>query len=224
MVSRRLYRSINKVIQSKLETKFCPRAFGFNSSTTAELEGFVYWPDQGTGAYDHEADEASFGNRIGNRVEIQSIQFNYNVTTEGVGLLSDSNNFTNIRVIIFQWMNDTEEYVPTVDDILYDYTEASSGYGYLSVYNPAESEKYRILYDRTHDLSNVAGSPTTQTVNVTFTSFPQRLIEFCGDEEFGTDANIVKGALYYLVVSNAASLDVSYPTFNGQTMLKFKDG
>jgi len=98
-----------------------------------------------------------------------------------------------------------------------------SGYPYLDMYNFENKKNFRILYDKTHTLSTNAGNSATIIGKRKWfgSSIPIKRIKFLGNSESGFIANIIKGALFYMFISD--STVVSHPTINMAVRLLYTD-
>ncbi len=85
-------------------------------------------------------------NRQGAAIELSSIVMNYSVVTQNSDL------FSTVRIIVFQWLLDSNLVAPIVSDIL-------QTAGVLQMHNWSRSRDYRILYDNTIFQTGLASAP-----------------------------------------------------------------
>jgi hypothetical protein len=169
------------------------------TDTSTSPASFVLWPQQGIAAFgNEELESGSQGQRIGNTIFVKDLRFNYQVSL-GVGTFG--NDLENVvRVIIFQWIPDNNLESPIFGDI---FIEAVGSYPYLAHYNPDTKRKYRVLYDRTHCLSNTAGNKFTEVVHAVLKPPIQKLV-LDQDSTFGFGAILVSGSIWSIMISDSS--------------------
>lgn len=102
--------------------------------------------------------------RVGDALTLKSLEFRYTVRCAGV--TPDFFNF--VRVIVFQWNQNT---VPTAPDIMDQVITTD----YESFYNHDNRSIYKIMYDRTHFLS---GAGPAGVVNPQTSNFAHGVVKF----------------------------------------------
>jgi len=191
------------------------QAFAVTDSTTG-IYSIVFYPAQGVSAYsDEETESSNQGQRIGNKVEQRCLNFNYQVQLGSGVFGTDTENV--VRVTIFEWLMDFSSEAPTFGDV---FVESTTSFPYLSPFNVDTKEKYRILYDKRHDLSNAAGNPYMETKFVEFRNL-KPWVKFFGDSVSGVGAQLIKGNIFLIVSSDSSA--TPHPTLTYSTMYTFTD-
>lgn len=172
----------------------------------------VGWPAQTVQGFGNIADLMNTqSGRIGNSINLKSFDFSYTLYA------GDSVN--NVRVIIFQWLLDNTT-VPTVGDIVIG---TGGAYDWLKPINYEYRRNFRILYDQVHGLSTNAGNNNTITRKLKFYGkrLPVKKITFETNTAQGFSASIIKGALYYMLVSDSAV--ATHPRIEMNGFMRFTD-
>lgn len=143
-------------------------------------------------------------NRQGDKLRMLSL------TIRGNLIIGDSTNV--IRMVIFQWYSGSNS-IP-----LEDVTEASdsSGRQWMSPYKHDHAGKFKILYDKTFNMTNVGDN-----AQIVF----KKTVNFRGKNAYvelnnGT-TTVNTNAVYVSFVSDSAA--VSHPTLNYYYRLRFTD-
>lgn len=120
---------------------------------------------------------------------------------------------TKVRVVIFQWNEDTTLGSPVFSDIV-DNVTSSDVFNY---YNTQQTPGFRILYDAKHLVSNVDVNPDFALANeVSIPAKKLRNVTYNGGASTGT------GKLYFMAFSNAPAVgQLPQLAFNGR--MKFTD-
>lgn len=142
--------------------------------------------------------------RIGDRLHIKSLQFNYTITTPNAANV--------VRVIIFQWFNTTNTAYPAASDVLLD----TATYPWLSPYAHDRRLEFRILYDKTHILESANQNIVRQKVFIKKIPNKHRVMQFIG----ATSTAYVNG-LFALLISDQAA--ATFPTLNYSGKFNFTD-
>lgn len=115
--------------------------------------------------------------------------------------------YNQVRLIIFQWHQDSGVGAPSWTDILDSNSISSSAYSYQAGYNSVQKTKYRILWDKQFALhgNGTANYPITSNttrhfiVNIPAKRFNKRLI-------FNGTATSASNHLYFLAISDSGVL------------------
>lgn len=142
-------------------------------------------------------------NRVGDRVHLKSVFFRYEANCNSTAT------YDNIRTIVFKW---NSEGIPTVADVLS--LTSSAAIRHLSQLNYSNRHLYRILYDNTYLISDFSNAdlPAVQ--------IDKFYIKNLGHAQWDPSANPVKGHIYFLQISDSASL---FPTAQWTARVKFTD-
>lgn len=184
---------VRKELSKNIETKFLVSEF---SGAITDTVNFNRIATPGIGTGDDE--------RIGDTITVKSIYINYSF------IVQDSTNLA--RFIVFQWMNDSSINPPVAASIL----EGSSTRPVQAPYSMNNSQNYRILYDRTHCVSDNGNAVMLRKQYIT--KIPCRKMVFTNDN--ANAANVKKGQLYLLEVTDSAA---SGPTLNCVIKLNYTD-
>jgi len=213
--------SLKKEIQNvlagekqKKHTQF-ENAFAVTDSTTG-LNAIVAYPGQGVQAYGFEEGESSTeAQRIGNKINQEVLDFNYMVQLGSGVFGTDTENV--LRVTIFEWLMDLSSEMPTFGDV---FVESTTSFPYLSPFNIDTKQKYRILYDKVHNLCNTGGNPFIETVFLKLTNM-MKMVKFVGDSQTGTGAGLIKGNLFFFTSSDSSASP--HPTLTFSSMYTYTD-
>lgn len=211
---RQVYKIAKRLDNKEKDMKFT--FYEYSTTVSDNWTGpasFITWPVQGVQAYTSVKDlGGSESQRIGNEIEISHIQFNYRID------VADTSNV--FRVVIFQWFQQSDSNFPTIGDI---FMNNGAGYPYLDMYNYENKKNFKILFDKTHTLSGNAGNNATIINHKKWygAGIPIKKIKFLGNSESGFNANIVKGALYYMFVTD--STVISHPSINMAVRMLYTD-
>lgn len=196
------------------DLKFAQYDFTTTQNTTwTGPVSFILHPAQSVAGYGTILDLAnSQSGRIANEIEVVHIQWNFQI----IG--ADSSNV--FRIIIFQWMVDNSQDQPAVGDIVMG---TGAFFPHLEPLNYQNKAKYRIMYDKTHQLSTAAGNDLTINRHVSFygKKIPVKKLKYTDNTQNGFGAYMVKGAIYYMLVSDSSV--VSHPTINWKVRMLFTD-
>lgn len=156
--------------------------------------------------------------RIGNSILKKKIVISYDMRVNA----ADFWNF--LRVIVFTWKGDDLSDAPTAGSIL-DGNVATWVYLAQAPHNFAYRHKYRILYDKLHQLeTGIYGAALAANFGqVKSAAFqPPTAIKLNGEVVFYPGVNTgMEGELYALVISD--SLVAGHPAFNFASQLIFTD-
>lgn len=191
------------------ELKYNVGQFGpIGVSNVPAIYEFVEWPDQGTGGYisDQLLDSVSGSQRIGNMIAVKNIQWRFTIS------IGDNINY--IRVILFQFMDNTTVVAPVAGDVICD----PNNNGHLQPLNPLNRQKIRILYDKLYHLQSGGLETISKKMNI---KPPVRNIKFSANTTAGYGAEIIKGKLYYLLVSDSGV--VPHPSWTNTHRLCYTD-
>lgn len=208
MKQKRQVKSIVKRVNPP-ELKYNVGNFGPQGvSNVPAIYELVEWPDQGTAGYtsDQLLDNTTGAQRIGNMIYVKNIQWRFTIT------LGDTINY--IRVILFQFMDTTTLVTPIPGDVICDPTNN----GFLQPINPLNRQKLRILYDKLFHLQSGGLETITKKINI---KPLVKNIKFIGNTTAGYGADIIKGKLYYLLVSDSGV--IPHPAWINTHRLCFTD-
>lgn len=202
LVHRDIVKTIKRIDAGNVEIKSVQQEYVNTAGSTPTLNIMINWPAQGVQANaDDEDGENTQGQRIGNSIVIKDIYFCINIFRGNVG---DTNAF---RLIVFQWMEDERFNSATAGDIL---MSPSDGFSFLSPLNYITKHKYRILKD--WKVTLVAGA-TSEDIIRTFHFRPGfKKIQFAKNTDSGVSSEIIKGNIYYMVMSDGPIETVNYST------------
>jgi hypothetical protein len=132
---------VRAMLSSQLETK--QKTFGVNAVAVTTA---------GT-CYDMTAlvqDNTESG-RVGDRVQLKSVDFRYTITVGATGLIAAADQFNTVRVIIFKWRENDAVDSPTTAKLL----DVIAGYP-TSILLPNRNleHQYKVYYDKTHVVYN----------------------------------------------------------------------
>lgn len=202
-----------RIIHKNTELKFTMYEFPVSvSNAWTGPSSLIFHPAQGVEGYGDLLDlESNQSYRIGNTITPFAIQMNYTI--------NGSDSYNVFRVILFQWLINTDE-PPTVGDIVMGTGTANST---LQMYNYKNKNNYKILYDKTHTLSTNAGNNLAIVRHVKIHNSQLRIKKFTyeGNSESGYNAKLQKGGIYYMLCSD--STVISHPTINWACRLLFTD-
>jgi hypothetical protein len=206
---------IKSAMDKEKQIKFSSQEFSNSPTTSAGALVPINWPGQGIKAYSEDETNSTQGERIGNKIELQWLDFNFTANCSD----NDESPFNNLRVILFQWLVplDVSEEVPITGDIL---QTAGSSYPYICPLNYENRSKYKILMDETYTLTQGASSGTIVKRRRFKQSELYKDIKFIGDSEVGQTAAIIKGSIWLLLYSDALLLT---PDFYCSTTLYYTD-
>lgn len=210
LVHKDIVKTIKRIEAKNVEIKSVQTEYSNTASSTPTLNIMVNWPAQGIAANaDDEDGENTQGQRIGNSITIKDIYFCINISRGSVGSLNV------FRMIVFQWMEDERFDSANAGDIL---MSPSDGFSFTSPLNYITKAKYRILKD--WKVSMVDGAPS-QNIIRTFHFRPSvKKIQFAKNADSGITSEIIKGNIYYMVMSDASVETVNYIT---STLVKYTD-
>jgi hypothetical protein len=145
--------------------------------------------------------------RVGNRIYIEKMFFNYNIVQVNTDVTSQC------RVIVFQWRPSSTLVMPLVPDVLETVNDVQS------MYNWELSDQYKIIHDQVYFLSGIAASLTTSS-HVGYygeidLSSAVKTLEFTGASALGSQQ------LYFLIISD--SLVAPFPVMDYTTRVVYKD-
>lgn len=224
---RRTYKRTNKVpvkikkyvkstIERRKEIKYISSNIDATQGHTADVFSLIAWPAQGVESFD-DAENLNGGssNRIGNMITLRSIRFTFNV------LPGDDTNL--LRLIIFQWLAPTEgvDWVPNLGDIL-----ATNDGGTGQIYQPLNlynKKNYHIMYDKVYNFAMIAGSKSQIFRRLMFygKKIKVKNIVFNENNTSGFGAGILKGKVFYIMVSDSAL--APNPSIAGNIFTTFTD-
>lgn len=150
---------------------------------------------------------SNYNQRAGQDIKLQSLQFRYQIYLD-TGF-PDTTSY--VRVIIFQWRQD-DSMLTSINQIIYNYELA--GYNPTSLYNPSNAGLFRVLYDKSHNLS-VDGS-NRQVIGTAIIHKMDKNIKFL----VGTNTLNSKD-LYMITVSDSST--APHPQMLGCFRIKYTD-
>lgn len=154
---------------------------------------------------------AAYDERNGDRITPTYFGFRYDVRCNSNAA---ANLYRRMRVIVFQWLQDSNQTFPNAGDLLATTTGIP---GIYSFYNMENAANFRILYDARHLVSPAGGNPdSTQMANVSVPGKRMKKIHYNDTSTNGTNK------IFLLVVSDTAVTD-DRPAINGMARLKYKD-
>jgi len=210
-------KAIHNMIAAELEVKY----YTFGLSTTVSNTGSC------TSFTTLAAGLQGYA-RVGDRIEVKKIEFNYRVAAPVGGLLTAADSYDTVRVILFRWKPDDSVDVPVIANLLSPPIGAAHSESALYNYNRDKADKYRILYDRVHTVFNspvwdgsavrtAAGFGHSLTESVTFTG------KKCGGKfiDYMAGTNTGLGNVYVAIVSDSAFSP--HPAFVCSVQIDFTD-
>lgn len=207
---RSMVKTIARVVRriNPPELKYTCSYYYDNITTSPQIFELVNWPVQGVEGYnsDQNFNDINGAGRIGNQISVKNIQWRFTISP------GDNTNF--IRVIMFQFMDNSTVTVPIVGDILCNYGNSP----WLQPINVLNRQKIKILFDKTYHIQTGGLSTITRTMNI---KPPIKSIRFTRDTTAGFPAEIIKGKLYYLLVSDSGT--IPHPGWINTTRLCFTD-
>jgi len=215
-VSKQVVKSmIESAIHKELQVKFTSTEYQTLVDNVGLVLVPVSWPAQGVEAYSSDEGNATQGQRIGNKVEFQYMDFNMYWT------IDQSSIVTYARFILFQWNPpiETSGEIPGIGDIL---QTSGSALPYLCPLNYENRSKYHILADFTTVLTQY-GSNGGFVSRRKVKHLPVSTLKFIGDTESGTSAGLIKGNLFIFAVSNQGSILGHPPTLGFTSALYYTD-
>jgi len=193
--TRTITKIVKRQINKNLETKY--HVTEVSGAVTGTSANIFLLPSPGTGTTDQT--------RESDQIYLRSLYYEYDFIFE------DSTNL--VRFIIFQWMQDSSLNAPVSASIL----EAAVTSTVRAPYSMNNSQNFRILYDRTHTLAD-NGSNALIMRKGYLKKIPLRKIVYTNTN--ANAANIKKGQLYGLIVSDSA---LSGPSFSAAFKLNYTD-
>lgn len=106
------------------------------------------WPAKG----------GAMNERLGQDIAFKSLNIRYTVN------VADSDGFDTFRVLIVQWNEENEFGQPPVNHLSMLFEEALTDYPTLAPFNTQSAAKYRILYDKVHNLCDSGIAQATENV------------------------------------------------------------
>lgn len=190
------------------ELKYTVGYFQTGVSNVPNIYVLCNWPTQGVEGYGNAQllDPTNGASRIGNAITIRNIQWKFCIN------LGDTLNY--IRVVLFQFMDNNQVTAPVPGDIICD----PLNNGYIQPLNPLNRHKIAVLYDELFHLSSGGLETIVRTMNIKPKSMD---IRFTDNTSAGFTADIIKGNLYYLLVSDSGV--VPHPLWTNNVRLCFSD-
>jgi hypothetical protein len=150
---------------------------------------------------------AGVSNRVGNKLSLHQLFFNYNITQINTDVV------TQVRVLTVQFFPPSSLIMPIIQDFLQTLNNVQSMYAWDT------SNQYIILSDDIHFLSGTATNPTSSS-NVGFygeidISKARKTLEFTSTSPLGSNQ------LYTIVISD--SLVAPFPVFDSTIRLVYRD-
>jgi len=165
-----------------------------DSATTVDFGGAVY---DKTPVPQGDTDVT----RDGDKIKLEEISFRYTVQ------IADTTNV--FRVILFQWHPSSS---PGITNIL---LTVGSANGVNSALTVDYEQQYKILYDRTHYLNNVAVPQTGLTEAVVIKKGFQKQMQFIAGGTTGTNH------IWAAFISDSAA--ATHPSINSSMRIRFSD-
>lgn len=204
---KRQVRSIVKRVNPP-ELKYTVGTFNTTISNVATIYELVNYPIQGVEGYADEQnlDSTNGASRIGNQITIKNIQWRWTIT------IGDAINY--VRVILFQFMDSTTIVTPLPGDVICDVANNP----WIQPINPLNRQKIRILFDKTYHLQSGGQETVTRKLNI---KPPTKDIRFATNITAGFAAEVIKGKLFYLLVSDSGA--IAHPSWQNTVRLCFTD-
>lgn len=193
--TRTVTRIVKKELSKSVEKKFVLSEF---TGAISDNINFNRLNTPGNGTADNE--------RVGDTIYLKSIYYNYSF------IVDDGTNL--VRFMIIQWLNDSSHNPPVGSSIL----EGSSTIPVQAPYSMNNSQNYRILYDKTHTLSDTGANRVIQRRGY-ITKIPCRKVVFTNND--ANAANVKKGQIYLVQVSDSV---LSGPDLSVVCKLNYTDG
>lgn len=212
-VDREIRKVANEVVLKNKPLKFTYNEYSTNMTNSAVIVEPILWPAQSIAAWNNDESDTSYSGRIGNEIILKKIVIEMELNAESSG--GFTTNYC--RVIVFQWLMDTQYENPIVGDILLG---VPGSYEYLTPLNPINSQKYKILMDKRFILVNDC-SNQTQKHTFSMMHFPVKKIRFGEDATNGFAANIVKGSIFMILCSDSGA--IPHPTYTHNVLMQFSD-
>lgn len=207
---RSMVKTIARVVRqiNPPEHKYTVGNFFTNITDVANIYELVNWPIQGTEGYadDQNLTDTNGASRIGNQITVKNIQWKWTIS------IGDSLNY--VRVILIQFMDNNILAGPLAGDIIADINNLP----WIQPLNPLNRQRIRVLYDKTFNLQSGGVETITRTINV---RPPLKTIRFTSNATAAYPAEIIKGKLYYLLVSDSSA--IPHPKWQNTTRLCFTD-
>lgn len=209
-VQRRLIQSLArkeaaKVLSHALEEKYV--------DTTATAGGVTY--SGYLAEFTAPAGGATANTRVGDKITVKRIEFQYEVTGY------DATNL--MRVIIFKWNNDDGSYAPTITGIL-DAGVVGGTNAPIAPYtwDNFKAKDFEILYDTCHALSWGAPATSGAETQVHRVKLWGKGLGSSADIQLNAGATTGKGKYGVLVISDSSV--AGHPKFAWHARLVFSDG
>jgi hypothetical protein len=211
-------RQVKQIVEGHIEVKNASEGLSTTISNAGTITSYTTFA-QGRQAYA----------RVGDRIEIQELQFKYKITAPVGGLLTAADAYDTVRVIVFRWWADDSADVPTVAQILGVSLNAAHTDITTYNYNRDLAEKYKILYDKTHVVYNapIWDGTAVRTEPGPGHVFASDTIRFpkgrLGNPQINYDSGVNTGwgNVYTLVVSD--SVFTPHPAFVCSMLTEFHD-
>lgn len=187
-------------------------------SNSAFLGSLVFVPPQGVGAYSNEETSPGDAERVGNTFYIKSIVANFEFNIGNI-----ANEYAMVRLVIFQWMDDTSTEVPNYGDVFENKNLGTADPLYLAPinYQQRRAGKIRIIKDmRINLVAN--GSNAIVHRNIKITRLKYRRLQTTTNGDQGWNGNIIKGKIFFFVVSQTSLLE-NPPAFSYTWRMNFTD-
>lgn len=175
----------------------------------------VNWPAQGVKAYDTDETGATQGQRVGNKIEFEWLEYNSTLT------IDSGTNTTFVREIMFQWLIPIEhsDDTPTIGDIL---QTGAPVLPYICPLNYENRSKYKILFDRKTVLTTSGYNQAVVNHNV-IRKLPVETLRFTGDAESGFSSGLIKGNIFVFVISDQDALVGHPPAYKNSCSFYYTD-
>lgn len=187
-------KQIAKVARKVLNEKAELKEHAYGQDTTVSTAGSLYCMTE-------VAQGDAYNSRDGGEISIQGMDIRYTVT------YADATN--QMRVIVFTWNDGATN--PVTGDIL----QAPGSWDVLSYLDRHGDVPYKILYDRTHLVDNLANPQKNGRINLRF----KNGIRCYYNGSAGTDYG--KRQIWMLVISD--SIASTHPAFKGTGYVYFND-
>lgn len=185
---------VKRQLGKRLERKYINREFSLTPSTTGVISKVM------------DANPApgnSDSGRIGDRIRITSIDMRY------TGIYADGTNF--VRIIVFQWKDDDNNYTPVQSDVI---NASTSAFTAQIRHDQRKAGMLNILWDKVHCMSST-GSNAAIFRHKFFTRGFGRDVQFMSGSQKGTNQ------LYMLTISD--SIAASHPSLDVRFRVNYTD-
>jgi len=181
--------TVKKMINAKLDQAVEDKHHDYSVSnqsmtTTAVIQDALAIPQQttaGTGVV-----------HVGNNIKIKRIRMKYNISAGALQAFT-----VNARVLLIQWLDDS---VPAASDIFFSTAANIQPVSWYLFDANRKNQPLKILYDRTHSVSILAGGPAGHNVTKEIKGFIKNI-----NFQQGNSGTPSYGDIYFVYLSDVAS-------------------